>query len=314
MKRISRLLIIFFAAFFLTGCSDKKKPAEETGDLRIYCTDATHSQLLYEYATLSGATLEEQISEVLDILGSNPKNTLYQKLKPDEVVISDHYFGADGQLIIDFGQTYSEVNGVSEILMRAGIVRTLCQLDGIDYVEFYSSGAPLMLRSDTPLGEMTDTDFIDNTGGYSEFNQKVYLTVYFATEGGDLMSESLLVVLNDGSSTIEELVLEQLINGPVEAEYGLYPVIPDGTVVNKVSTKDGVCTVDLNEKFLEKRENVTEEIVIYSIVNSLCRLSNVQKVKITIDGAERKFYNNMHLSDLFDMKPELISSERVVNE
>lgn len=307
-------MILFCTVFLLTACSGREEPAEETGDLRIYCTDATHSQLLYEYVTLNGVTLDEKISEVIGLLSSSPSNTLYQKVKPDEVVITDHYFGADGQLILDFGQTYSEVSGVSEILMRAGIVRTLCQLDGIDYVEFYSMGAPLMLRSDTPLGEMTDTDFIDNTGGYSELNQKVYLTVYFATEQGDLMSESLLVVLNDGSSTMEELVLEQLINGPVEAEYGLYPVIPDGTVVNKVSTKDGICTVDLNEKFLEKRENVTEEIAIYSIVNSLCRLSNVQKVKITIDGAERKFYNSMHLSDLFDLRPELISSERVVNE
>lgn len=314
MKRVYRILIILMAGLMLAGCSREKEPEPVAGGIKIYCTDATRSQLLYEYVSLAGVTLEDKISEVLDILACNPKNTLYQKVKPDEVTITDHFFGPDGQLILDFGQTYTKISGVAEILMRAGIVKTLCQLDGIEYVEFYSSGVPLMLRSDTPLGEMSDADFIDNTGGYSEFSQKVYLTVYFANEEGDLMSESLLVVLNDGSSTMEELVLEQLINGPIEAEYGLYPVIPEGTVVNRVSTKDGICYVDLNERFLDKRDNVTEEIALYSVVNSLCRLSNVRKVKFTIDGEERKFFISMHLSDLFEMRPDLISSERVVNE
>lgn len=51
-----------------------------------------------------------------------------------------------------------------------------------------------------------------------------------------------------------------------------------------VVTKDGICYVNLDETFLNQIYNVTADVTIYSIVNSLAELSNVNKVQISING------------------------------
>ena len=66
------------------------------------------------------------------------------------------------------------------------------------------------------------------------------------------MSESLLRVEYDGQRTLEEIVLYELIEGPLEAQTDLFPVMPEETAVNKVYSKDGICYVDFNSKFLTK--------------------------------------------------------------
>ena len=49
-------------------------------------------------------------------------------------------------------------------------------------------------------------------------------------------------------------------------------------------TTDGVCYVNLDENFLMVVNNVSTDVSIYSIVNSLSELSNVNKVQILING------------------------------
>ena len=106
------------------------------------------------------------------------------------------------------------------------------------------------------------------------------------------------------------MVLERLIEGPyaVEGLTGMMDTLPEGTVVNKVSTKDGVCYVDFNDKFLNKRSDVTEEATIYSIVNSLVELSNVNKVQITVNGETKKVYTSIDISGMLERNLEIIES------
>ena len=49
-------------------------------------------------------------------------------------------------------------------------------------------------------------------------------------------------------------------------------------------TRDGICYVNLNETFLTQIYNVSADVAIYSIVNSLAELSTVNKVQISING------------------------------
>ena len=47
---------------------------------------------------------------------------------------------------------------------------------------------------------------------------------------------------------------------------------------------NGLCTVDMNSRFLEIVENQAFAVKIYSVVNSLCELPDVDSVQILIDG------------------------------
>ena len=65
---------------------------------------------------------------------------------------------------------------------------------------------------------------------------------------------------------------------------GLYPSINPSTKIVNVMTKDGICYVNLDENFLTVVNNVSTDLSIYAIVNSLVELSNINRVQILING------------------------------
>ena len=52
-----------------------------------------------------------------------------------------------------------------------------------------------------------------------------------------------------------------------------------------MSVVDGVCYVNLSDSFRNQNAEVNEEIVLYSIVNSLSEVQGVSKVQISINGS-----------------------------
>ena len=79
-------------------------------------------------------------------------------------------------------------------------------------------------------------------------------------------------------------MVEELIAGPSGQIEGLFPSINPNTKIINVMTKDGICYVNLDENFLTVVNNVSTDVSIYSIVNSLVELSNINKVQILING------------------------------
>ena len=324
------MLVLWLASVtVLSGCSG----SGDTGSsgLKIYRTNANFDTLVWEYmdeleaeypdidvssrlsenSGLSGDdTKVSLIDEMMALLSVSPVTKGYFKLIPEGVNVNSWTIGQDGQLIIDFNSVYSSMDTTGELLCRAGIVKTFCQLEDIEYVEFQVEGKPLSLPGGTVVRLMTAQDFIDNTGTDTKFAQSVNITVYFANAAGTEMSESLLRVEYDGQRTLEEIVLYELTEGPLEAQTDLYPVMPEGTAVNKVSSKDGICYVDFSDKFLNGREGVSNEIIVYSVVNSLVEISYITKVSISIEGTPLKNYGNLSLNGALGRRPELITIEK----
>ena len=85
--------------------------------------------------------------------------------------------------------------------------------------------------------------------------------------------------------TREKSVVEQLIIGA--KEQGHISVIPSDIKIRDVTTtKEGICYVDLSSDSINKiiNGNINERIAIYSIVNSMVSLYNVEKVQFLIEG------------------------------
>ena len=76
-------------------------------------------------------------------------------------------------------------------------------------------------------------------------------------------------------------VLTELINGPYNDD-NLKSDIPKGTKVNSAKVEKGTLTIDLSSDFL----NYKEMNAVYQIVNTETEFTEVEKVKITIDGKE----------------------------
>lgn len=107
------------------------------------------------------------------------------------------------------------------------------------------------------------------------------MSFYKASEDGEGLERlSGILVLSDDVSLAENVIikLEEI------------QAIPEGTRVNSLSIISGVCYLDLNEAFLGDVANAKSEQVIYSVVNSLTSITNIEKVKITVDGEEITSY------------------------
>ena len=296
-----------FVALLLCGCGNEEPFVQEASN-QLYFIDKAATQLVSEGYEVSGTTTKEQVAEYIKALEREPMNEDYEKAKPDSVFINGFVIGKNGQVTLHFDSSYYEVTGVKEVLMRAAIVKTLCQAEDIDAIEFYINGQPLIGSLGKPLGLMSDEDFIDNTGAQTNYYQYVYSTLYFANEAGDALVESNLKIPYDGTISTEQVIIEQLITGPIEE--GMKRTLPEKTKLLKVSTKEGVCTIDFNKEFLKEVSGVSGEVSLYSVVNSLVELPHIYRVEFTVQGeVQKQFQNSINLSGQFERNLELLESE-----
>lgn len=292
MKRILTFCLLFFV-LALAGCSGKeaKKTEETESTSYLYYLNNGESQLVSEEYVPKAAKddMKGQISEYLEALMMvPPKNVNYKKALPESVQATQVGEVEKEQLTLSFNAEYTKLSVTQEILCRAAVVKTLCQVEGVNYVAFLVEGQPLTDSLDKPVGFMTAEDFIDNTGGETKFQQNVVVNLYFSNRAGTKLVETRVKIQYDGAVPIEQLVMEQLIKGP-ESISGIkqnevLATIPEGTVLSKATVKDGICYVDFNKAFLEKRADITDEVAIYSVVDSLIEIPTVNKVQITING------------------------------
>lgn len=307
-KRIALQLFMLIMILF-TGCSvsNKKEQTELSDGINIYYIDSKTSQMVSESYTMTSDTIEHQIEELLQMLRQPPQTTLYRNALPENVSVKDINYSEDGRLTINFDTNYSTLIGIPEVLCRATIVKTLCQIKEVEYVEFYVNDQPLIDSNGVVVGLMTANDFIESIE--SETNYQVSL--YFANEEGTGLIDYNTNINYNGTGTIEELVIKQLINGPTEV--GMFPTIPEGTTLLNVTTKEGICYVDFNEKFLDKIPEITNETAIYSVVNSLVELPkrNISKVQFLINGESIPTYREGFPFDVyFERNLTLIESAK----
>lgn len=288
------ILGLLLTVALLTACSGKDNEAGKLkNEYQVYYIDGKSSGIVSEAYLPMGNTKEQLVKELLEVLQIDPSNMVYKRAIPEDIAILDYSIIND-QLIINFDSKYSELKGIAEVLCRATIVKTVCQVQGIDFVLFNVNGQPLIDSNGVQTGLMTAEFFIENTG--AETNYKV--TLYFANETGDLLKKIERSIFYTGTSSIEELVINQIINGPTEI--GLYATIPEGTTLLNVSTKESICYVDLNEKYLEKLPGISDDVAIYSIVNSLVELPGINRVQFRINGQPLETFQNTNFGVLFE--------------
>lgn len=310
------LLPVVMLLFLFSACSKEEEPeipriitVELPEDaIKLYYLNEERTKVVSENYKLGWGSVEEKVSEFLTALEEILWTEDEKNLITDQNPIYEFKVDENGLLVLRFSPDYKATQTITEVLRRAAIVKTMCQLDQVSAVEFYIGSQPLMTSGGKPVGMLTAEDFIDSTGENTEFYQETQVSVYFADETGTALVESNLKITYDGKVSTERLIIKQLMEGPVLGD--MQAVIPEGTVLNKVSVRDGICYVDFNEKFMEKREGIQPEVAIYSIVNSLTELSNIYKVQFLINGATKKTYYSLDFSSAFERNLEIVEGEQ----
>lgn len=84
-------------------------------------------------------------------------------------------------------------------------------------------------------------------------------------------------------------IIKELIKGPKEKN--LEKIMPENVAVNSASLSKGILSIDFNEKFLEAENSDC----LYSVVNTMCELNEVEGVKILINGEVKEGYENVFI-------------------
>jgi len=100
------------------------------------------------------------------------------------------------------------------------------------------------------------------------------------------------VELSEGLSREEKVrvVINKLSNGPENEQ--LLSIMPDDTILNKVSIKNRIAYIDFSHEFIENHPggSVGEYNTLYSIVNSLTEIDGIDGVDFSIQGEKFKTY------------------------
>lgn len=298
-------MLLLVTVPFLGGCGGRETmPAENTNIYDIYFLNKDETKVFaQEYAVEEGDAVSQLVS-LLEIMQAKHDNVDMRGALDYSFTVLE--VSLDGeQVIMNLNSQYLELKATTAVLIRAAIVRTLTQVEGVTCVSFQIDGQPLTDTAGNPLGVLTADMFIDNAGTEINPYETAVLTLYFANEDGNLLVSERREVEYNSNIALERIVLEQLILGP-QGENG-YPMINPGTTITSMSVKDGICYVNLSQEFLTQTYNVTADVTLYSITNSLVELTNINKVQILVEGEADILYNErVSLNTTFERNLELI--------
>ncbi len=295
-------ILLLAVPLLLAGCG--KKQQEDESGYRIWYINQDETCLKYENKELQSKNEEGMLREMMEVMRETPEDEDLKPVIPEDVQLLDFDF-EHNQLYLNFSPEYKKMPKVYEVLCRAAIVRTLGQIDGVEYVDFQINGEPLTDLDGKEIGLMNEDQFIENAGEEINAYKTADLTLYFANKEGDKLVEQRVAMEYNSNISLEKLIVEQLIAGPPFD--GAYPTIPSETKLLNISIKDNICYVNLDEGFLGTGYNVTESIPVYSIVNSLIDNTDAQKVQISINGeTNRMFRESISFDTIFEKNEELI--------
>lgn len=146
-------------------------------------------------------------------------------------------------------------------------------------------------------------------------NEKVPVCLYFGDEQQTKLVKEIRYLdieeAKKGASTLATAIVKELISGPKAK--GLSSVLPEGVSLRSPVTLEGrVATIDLTREFIDNHPGgkTMEELAIFSIVNALTELKEIERVKIVINGKQTKnFKGNLTLDKEFPRNEAIINKE-----
>ena len=298
-------IYIFLLALLFCACG-KEKEQQGAFHYNVFYLNREDTRIdPVDYAT-DTTDVMELTGELIEVLGEIPADVNYHEAVHNFSVIG--YSIHENQIQLTVDENYKNMDAATEVLTRAAIVRTLTQIKGIEYITMKVRNQELMDSLGTAVGMMSAGQFVDNAGNEINSYEKVKMTLYFASSTGDYLIKANRTVVYNSNISMEKLVVEQLIGGPTNEK--IYPSInPDTKIVN-VTVTDGICYVNLNEGFLNQVSNVTADVTIYSLVNSLVELPNVNKVQISINGETDVVFREIYdLKTVFERNLDMLNSK-----
>ncbi len=125
--------------------------------------------------------------------------------------------------------------------------------------------------------------------------RQTIVSLYFPNkETNEINPEARLIDIKEIINNPSEKLINLLIEGPKNDKNK--KVIPEGTKINKNYLEEDCVVLDFSPEFLNysKEDEKEKQNIINCIVNTLTELTEINKVKIVIDGNENQEFNEVY--------------------
>ena len=192
---------------------------------------------------------------------------------------------------VDMSEQYGRLSGIDLTIADYCITLSLTQLSNIGSVAVTVNGEPIPYR-DTQ--RFMSRDVLLST--MDDVVRTLTVKLYFEESStGRLVPEDRTIELYEGETQADK-VMSELLAGPENEAY--ISAIPEDVTVLYTQVDDGTCYVNLSQEFERDIPKTSHEQnnVVYSIVNSLCSVNEINDVQILVNGAVVNFYGNVDIS------------------
>ncbi len=294
------LLAVVLSSF--TGCA--REEAEDSDKTYIYYMNMDGTDLEKREIRYGDASTKTCIETILERLQTDPDSNRYVSVFPIGVAVKNWSLD-EGTLTLHFNAQYKDMETAEEVLLRAAVVRSLVQVDGVDQVEFCVEDVPLTDDDGEETGPMDADTFISNTGSTVHTDQEKIVTLYYASQDGDQLVPRDCSLTYNRNTSLEKVIMESLMKEPKSGK--ARSAIPEDTKILSVSVNDEICYVNLGQGFMQPVYDVQPEVIIYSIVDSIIEGGDVSQVQILVNGeTDLKFQGSIDLSKPFSKNTSLI--------
>ncbi|MDR1914207.1 MAG: GerMN domain-containing protein [Clostridiales bacterium] len=277
--------------------------------IRVYFKNSMLSTVDYEERVIPINDNVEMAKSVLEEFIIGPKSQNLVKTMPNDMMIINktQIVNDVTQTIfeIEFSREYYNMTPIEESFFRASFVWTMTDLDFIDSVHIYVEGNEVLFSNAQPMG-LQSRETIDINPRISPNKVTTReVVLYFTDETGTVLIPENRTIEVNPDLPIEQFVVQELINGP-QLEGRFATVSPD-VKIREVETENGICFVNLSMDFISKTpaSNATDQISVYSIVNSLIELK-VKKVQFLIESESvTQFKGAIDMSRQFEKEESL---------
>jgi germination protein M len=261
----------------------------------------------------SGTSIESEIREIkYSDPNRLPENLMIQLMKGPEnkkhkrIINSDtkllHMTNEDGKISVDLSEDFLDNDSARNMQAVYSIVKSLCSIDGVSSVHVTVQGEGIPTSGGGTVGYLSSADI--NLSGDSYTSETNEITLYFGKKDSDKLYRTVRNVKVADQQPIEYYIVSGLIKGTDDREYT--SVLNKSTELISVDTEEDICFVNLSESFTEKNGGDSAELAVYSIVNSLTELDNINRVQLLIEGRKVHKLGSMDIFDIFERNEEII--------
>lgn len=311
MKKVFALVLVFFIAVifsytYMKGGSDDVQTEEVNSNLitvNLYFSNKDYNQLIKEVRHIKKSKDSYLLKNVLSELLKGPLQPEIKQIIPSETKLIDAKI--EGTVAtVNFSSEFLKTNSTAEeIISRFSVVNTVCELPNINKVKLLVEGKEIIDKEGNPLGILGKDDIIFNVVPQDTLTD---IKLYFSGSDGEYLVPEIRKV-NVKEERIEKYIVEELIKGPKSES--LFATVPPETELLTIEVENGTCFVNFSEEIITKHwgGSAGEIFTIYSIVNSLTEMNNIDNVQFLIEGKKRKSFIHMVFNEPFERDASLIN-------